>query len=331
MILGFLLAFSGCSLLKESIQKALTLSKFEIEKKWDTVKWPSAYAWVDYDRDLNTRSEVNFAKGLIEIEAVIPADTENLEEIGIKKISNQVEKIFETQIVALKTKVLEGQVKNEAGEEVTPYNLKAFIKKQIVPKTKKTVFTAKDGVKRAKMRSTVKMAKGHLGIRAKQYQEIVRQKADEFNIEPHLIMSMIHQESYFNPLARSEDGALGLMQLIPRYGAQEAYAHIYKETKLPGEDWLFDPVNNIELGVVYYHLLKSRHFKDVRGHSKNRYVSLCAYNAGPTRLRRLIEPESVGTMSDTEFLNLLISKVPAETQNYLTRIVGLLKRYGKVR
>ncbi len=325
VFLSLTVAFTGCSFLRESDEKAITAS--EIEKKWDTIKLTSVYAWVDYDKDLSTRSEVNFAKGYIEIETVVPLGIENLEKLGIEKISNQAEKVFQKEN-GMKTRVLKGHVKNISGEEVTAHNLKSFFEKQVIPKITKKIFTSRDGVKRAKMRSKIKMTVGHLGIRAKQYKSIVKETARKFGIEPHLVMAIIHQESYFNPLARSEDGALGLMQLIPRYGAKEAYSHIYKKNKLPEEDYLFNPANNVELGVAYYYLLKNKYFQDIGDYTKNCYVSLCAYNAGPTRLRSLIDPDAIKQMSAIELYDLLRTKIPDETKKYLARIVSLLKKYN---
>ena len=59
-------------------------SEKEIRKKWDTVKLPSAKIWVDYLPETDARGEVDFVKGTVLFETVIPVQTENIAEAGEK-------------------------------------------------------------------------------------------------------------------------------------------------------------------------------------------------------------------------------------------------------
>ena len=47
--------------------------------------------------------------------------------------------------------------------------------------------------------------------------EHVYYQANKFQIDPMLILGMMRTESGFNPKARSREGALGLLQVLPRY------------------------------------------------------------------------------------------------------------------
>jgi soluble lytic murein transglycosylase-like protein len=60
-------------------------------------------------------------------------------------------------------------------------------------------------------------------------------------VDPLLIIAVIAVESRFNPIAQSDGGAMGLMQVIPRYHAD----------KLDAADGhsVLDPPKNIELGA----------------------------------------------------------------------------------
>ena len=47
------------------------------------------------------------------------------------------------------------------------------------------------------------------------YEHIVRGHAENYDLDPALVAAVIYQESKFKPEARSESGAIGLMQLLP--------------------------------------------------------------------------------------------------------------------
>lgn len=89
------------------------------------------------------------------------------------------------------------------------------------------------------------------------------------NVNPQLIAAIVRTESAFDPLAVSNKGARGLMQLMPatarRFGA------------LP--DDLFDAEINVETGVAYLGDLISRYSNDLP-------LVLAAYNAGEGAVER---------------------------------------------
>lgn len=91
--------------------------------------------------------------------------------------------------------------------------------------------------------------------------------AQQNQLSPHLIDSVIRVESNYNPNAVSAKGALGLMQLIPstarRFGVADA----------------FDPVSNIEGGARYLSYLLQLYKGDGT-------LALAAYNAGEAAVAR---------------------------------------------
>ena len=64
----------------------------------------------------------------------------------------------------------------------------------------------------------------------------------EVGLDPLLVLAVISVESRFNPIAESVMGAKGLMQVIPKY-------HPAKVLALGGENALWDPESNIEVGT----------------------------------------------------------------------------------
>ena len=64
----------------------------------------------------------------------------------------------------------------------------------------------------------------------------------EWKVDPLLILAVVAVESRFNPIAESNLGAKGLMQVIPRF-------HTDKLAEHGGETALLDPAVNIQVGA----------------------------------------------------------------------------------
>lgn len=106
---------------------------------------------------------------------------------------------------------------------------------------------------------------------------IIVAEAERAGLEPALVLAVIEVESGGRHRARSRADARGLMQLLPTTGATLAV-----DAGIPwdGPETLYDPVSNVRLGVRYLAYLVDR-FDDVP-------TALAAYNAGPTRVARLL-------------------------------------------
>jgi len=74
------------------------------------------------------------------------------------------------------------------------------------------------------------------------YVQIAHAEAKRANLDPLLIMAIIAIESRYNPIAESEAGAKGLMQIMPKF-------HADKLAEFGGEKAVFDPESNIRVGT----------------------------------------------------------------------------------
>ncbi|MWC27473.1 transglycosylase SLT domain-containing protein [Paenibacillus sp. MMS18-CY102] len=125
---------------------------------------------------------------------------------------------------------------------------------------------------------------------------IIQAAAAKYGVDPNLVRAVIGTESSFHTDAVSGAGAKGLMQLMD------------STAKSMGVTNPFDPIQNIDGGTRYLSYL-------VNKYNGNEKVALAAYNAGPGRIDRL------GISTDEELMANL-SKLPAETQRYVSKVLA---------
>jgi len=103
------------------------------------------------------------------------------------------------------------------------------------------------------------------------YEDLLKTMKNDTFLDPIVVLSLIRQESVFNPLARSPVGARGLMQLMPTT-ARKLRRHVSDKN-------LANPKTNLELGTKYFKGL-------VKRYDGNLVYVLSAYNAGESRVER---------------------------------------------
>lgn len=116
-----------------------------------------------------------------------------------------------------------------------------------------------------------------------QYSDPVERYCEEFGMDRDLVYAVIHTESGFNPDARSEVGALGLMQIMP-----DTFMWLQGRLEPDAEmtpDALCDPETNIRYGVYYLSLLDGMFEDDT--------LTVAAYHAGQNRVRQWLEDEVI--------------------------------------
>ena len=145
----------------------------------------------------------------------------------------------------------------------------------------------------------------------RKYEEAIIKYAKQNDLDPYLVMGLIHQESTFNPAARSPVGAVGLMQLMPPTAKQLA-------RRLNSSSNIEDPEVNIRLGTFYF-----RQLVDMFGGVVQ--LAVASYNAGMgnvMRWRRGVPKKP---------LDEFIESMPfAETRNYVKRVTMLSASYRRL-
>ena len=120
------------------------------------------------------------------------------------------------------------------------------------------------------------------------YIDLVIKNAKEQNFDVELVLSIIKKESNFNPNAKSNFGAIGLMQIMPDTARWLGLKNTSK---------LYDPDVNIKYGIKYlrylFNYFKGKIPKELSKDDINdRYVlkSIAAYNAGPGNVEKYDKP-----------------------------------------
>ena len=168
---------------------------------------------------------------------------------------------------------------------------------------------------------TVPLVPDHLKIRAKRYEASINASAKLNELDPALVYAIIHTESEFNPMARSQAPAFGLMQLMAPYGAREAYKSLYGQDKVVSPDYLYDPDHNITLGAAYLHLLMTRYYGKVKDPENRLNLSIAAYNCGSGAVSRtVLAGRGADSMSPEELFGRIKRQAPKETQAYVPRV-----------
>lgn len=136
-------------------------------------------------------------------------------------------------------------------------------------------------------------------------------------LEKALVLSIIRQESNFNPNAVSRVGARGLMQLMPATAKSEArqLSLDFSEARLN-----LDPAFNVALGSHYLQSL----IQDFGG---SYVLAIAAYNAGPSRSRQWVarygDPRSAG-VDPVDWVEMIPF---SETRNYVQRVLEGVQVY----
>lgn len=145
------------------------------------------------------------------------------------------------------------------------------------------------------------------------FRDTVRKVSKKYKVDPLLVLSVIREESRFDPYDVSRAGAMGLMQLMPSTARL-----LSRRLKLDLADMsrLYDVRTNINMGVYHLHKL----LKKYRSIPK----ALAAYNAGEKKVNKWLK---AGRYRSTDEF---IEDIPySETRAYVKRILKTYLKYSR--
>ena len=145
------------------------------------------------------------------------------------------------------------------------------------------------------------------------YWDIVEPASQQYRIDPFLILSVMREESAFDPNAKSTAGALGLMQLMP----QTAFRLNHNlHMGIANESHIWNIKNNIHIGAFYLGTLINEF-----GYYS---YAVAAYNAGDEKVKKWIQKGNYKSVDE------FIEDIPySETRNYVKRVMTTFSEYKR--
>ncbi|KZN60050.1 hypothetical protein N473_25340 [Pseudoalteromonas luteoviolacea CPMOR-1] len=186
---------------------------------------------------------------------------------------------------------------------------------------------------------TIKLPQGSLAKkRASNYTEHIAKHSERFEIEPSLVLAVMHTESHFNPLAKSHIPAYGLMQVVPTSAGVDVNRFLFKIDAPMSAPYLYVVNNNIEAGTAYLHLLNDRYLSQIKDPLSRKYCMIAAYNTGAGNVARVFNTNDsrniraaakiINSMPPERVLEALQAGLPYdETKHYLKKVLTAEKLY----
>ena len=149
--------------------------------------------------------------------------------------------------------------------------------------------------------------------RFEQTEEEFHKYSEKYGMDYLLMMAVGYQESGLNQHAKSSVGAIGVMQLMPRTGAEMKVGDIHKEDA------------NIHAGIKYFRSMMDELYASEPMDDLNKVLfTLAAYNCGPERVKALRAEAAQKALDPNVWLNnvevIAAHRIGAETVNYVSNI-----------
>lgn len=331
---------------KSEMERRFENYKNNIEEEWTQIEIPDRYKWVEYSDDFKERTIVDYENEEVVIQVTVPKNSsdeqaqakilKNMQGIMKQYVSGASKKnpfIDEKKIIKSKEAIVadiykvNGKKSQEIEKEV----------KKLVAKEKPKVIPAKKKEDKV-VEIVVPFPKEGILAKASKYQNHVRKRSKEYDIEDSLIYAIMHSESAFNPMARSHIPAYGLMQIVPVSAGKDISKRLYGEVRIFTPEYLYDSEKNIEAGVNYLNLLYYSYLKGVKDPVSRKYCTIAAYNTGSGNVAKAFIGTTnlnkalpiINSMGSKEVYNKLIKDLPYdETKHYLKKVTERDKYYNE--
>ncbi len=142
---------------------------------------------------------------------------------------------------------------------------------------------------------------------------LMRKYGDEYGLDPLLMAAQGYQESGLDHARKSRVGAIGVMQVMPKTGA---------ELKV-GDVRQLEP--NIHAGIKYIRFMIDQYYADEPMDALDKGLfAFASYNAGPARIRQLRAKAAARGLDPNKWFNnveiVAAESIGRETVQYVSNI-----------
>lgn len=325
----------------------------QVYQHWGDQQIGSAKVLVRYSADLKSREIIDFENSVITIEVIDARDSATAK----NKLRDKLIQIATATDADMQNKdVIEQRISKQmpAGHYVAASSDKNYIVADLLTgqpspdaaqiqqavvesanrATGATRSAADDAMQIYSL--SVPLQAASTNAKSATYKPLVLKYSQQENLDPALVMAIMHSESAFNPLARSHIPAYGLMQIVPASAGRDASAKVYGKPRLLSASYLYNSENNIKIGTAYLNILFYRYLKNINNQESRIYCTIAAYNTGAGNVARAfgsgtnigLAARKINAMPPAQVYDHLVANLPyAETRNYLPIVVSRYQSY----
>lgn len=314
---------------KKSYQERYQQYRQQLQARWhELAELSGKRQYVQYDQKLGVKTVLDYEHNEIRVEALpgqsLPSQQQILKQLSGRSVKQAMEQDPVLQMAAEggdnasdSTSLLQSLT----GEKTAPNLTDADVSRQQL--------TTQDRQQIEQL--VIRLPQRSVWKRATPYLKPAHQRAAEYGLDPKLVLSIMKEESAFNPLAQSPIPAFGLMQVVPNSAGLDVNQKLFQRSKPPTEKQLFNGQTNINYGSGYLYLLNSRYLAAIKDPKSRMYCTIAAYNTGAGNVARAFNrngstnitkaAKRINAMSPDEVFKQLKTHLPyKETRNYLSKV-----------
>jgi len=329
---------------KQAYKKALDEYKQNILKVWPEAEISSNTKWVEYTNNYKYKKVIDYKKKILHVEVVLNDEKnvsntiiylyEDLNKYDTYKAFNNdhLERKINKYLNLIRNRPLENT--KLISDVLTKQEQEDIIKLASLQNYKKTKYKNNTIYK-----SSIKLPSDFTIRKAKKYNNFAIYFSKKSKLPKNLVLSIMHVESAFNPLAKSHIPAFGLMQIVPKTAGIDAYYKLYGKKKVLSSRYLFKAKNNIKIGSTYLNILYYNYLNNIKNDLSKLYCVIASYNAGVNnviktfgkKISRIKAIDKINQINSTQVYKKLLRKLPAkETRLYLSKVTRALIKYNKL-
>lgn len=300
-------------------------------QQWETPVLSSSTSWVSYSEYDQIRRTLDFESGAYTIEVLGEKTQQQIDTI----VAQQTQSLLsETSSSAIK----KDPVLNQIVTRITQANkLFSDVDASLITTSRQQAVTQQAHGKTV-TKVTMRFPQDKLFQRALQYVPQIQRQAQQWQVEPELIIAIMHTESHFNPVAQSHIPAYGLMQIVPNSAGKDVTRVHQGKVRVLSANELFVADYNIEVGSAYINILEQRYLKDIHDLKTRTFVAISAYNSGVGSVAKHFTgtgslnklAQTVNRMSPQDVYSSLVDDFPyKETRDYLKKVESKRQFYAK--